>query len=64
MKVNFKKNFDKISIFKILKSIFIKISFYTQFQLINILLRKCFKEIYFHQITKSFGNNLLMINYL
>ena len=64
MRVIFKKNFDKISTLKILKSIFIKFSFYTQFQLINILLRKCFKEIYFHQITKLFGNYLLMINYL
>ena len=64
MRVIFKKNFDKISTLKILKSIFIKFSFYTQFQLINILSRKCFKEIYFHQITKHFGNNLLMINYL
>ena len=59
----FAKNFDKITTLKILKSIFIKFSFYIQFQLINILSRKCFKEIYFHQITKLFGNNLLMINY-
>ena len=64
MKVIFKKNFDKISILKILKSILIKFSFYTQFQLINILSKKCFKEIYFYQITKPFGNNLLIINYL
>ena len=49
---------------KILKSIFINFSFYIQFQLINILSRKCFKEICFHQITKSFDNNLLMINNL
>ena len=64
MRVIFKKNFDKISTLKILKSIYVKFSFYTQFQLINILSRKSFKEIYFHQITKSFGNNLLMIKYL
>ena len=64
MRVIFKKNFDKISTLKILKTIFIKFSFYTQFQLINILSRKCFKEIYFHQITKPFGNNLLIIYYL
>ena len=50
MRVIFKKNFDKISTLKILKTIFIKFSFYTQFQLINILSRKCFKEIYFHQL--------------
>ena len=64
MIVIFKKNFDKISNLKILKTIFIKFSFYTQFQLINMLSRKYFKEIYFHQITKPFGNNLLMVNYL
>ena len=64
MRVIFKKNFDKISTVKILKSISIKFSFCTQFQLINILLRKSFEEIYFHQITKLFGNNLLMVNYL
>ena len=58
-----KKNFDKISTLKILKSIFTKFPFYTQFQLINILFRKCFKEIHFHPITKLFGNNLLMIKY-
>ena len=63
MRVIFKINFDKIFTFKILKFIFIKFSFCTQFQLINILSRKCFKEICFHQITKLFGNNLLMINY-
>ena len=63
MRVIYKKNFDKISTFKILKTIFIQFFFYTQFQLINILFRKCFKEIYFHQITKSFGSNILMINY-
>ena len=64
MRVFFKKNFDKISTLKILKSIFIKFSFYTQLiQLINILSRKCFKENYFHQIIKPFDNNLLMINY-
>ena len=64
MRVIFRKNFDKISTLKILKTIFTKFSFYTQFQLINILSRKCFKEIYFYQITKPFGNNLLIINYL
>ena len=48
MKVIFKNNFDKISTLKILKSMFIKLFFYTQFQLINILLKKCFKEIHFH----------------
>ena len=64
MRVIFKKNFDKISTLKILKSIYVKFSFYTQFQVINILSRKCFKEFHFHQITKPFGNNLLMINYL
>ena len=64
MRVTFKTNFDKISTLKILKSIFIKFSFQTQFQLINILSMKCFKEIYFHKITKPFDNNLLIINYL
>ena len=64
MRVILKKNFDKIFTLKILKTIFIQFSFYTQFQLINILFRKCFKEIYLHQIAKHFGNNLLMINYL
>ena len=63
MRVIFKKNFDKISTLKILKSIFIKFSFYTQFQLIKISARKCLKEIYFHQISKPFDNNLLMTNY-
>ena len=57
-------NFDKIFTLKIFKSIFLKLSFYIQFQLINVLFSKCFKEIYFHQIMKHFGNNLLMINYL
>ena len=64
MRVILKKNFDKIFTLKILKTIFIQFSLYTQFQLINILSRKGFKEIYFHQITKLFDNNLLMINYL
>ena len=49
---------------KILKSIFINFLFYIQFQLINILSRKCFKEIYLHHIIKPFGNNFLIINYL
>ena len=52
MTVIYKKNFDKISTLKNFKIYFHKIFFYTQFQLINILSRKCFKEIYFHQITK------------
>ena len=43
MRVNFKKNFEKISTLKILKKNFIKFSFYTQFQLTNILLRKLHK---------------------
>ena len=60
MRVIFKKNFDKISTLKILKTIFIQFSLHTQFQLINIL----YNENYFHQITKPFGNNFLMINYL
>ena len=64
MRVILKKNFDKISTLKFLKSIFMKFFFYTQFQLINILSRKYFKKTYFHQITKPFGNDLLMINYL
>ena len=55
----FKKNFDKISTLKILKSIFMKFSFCTQFQVINIFyLENVFKEIYFYQITKPLGNNL------
>ena len=33
----------------------------TQIQLINILSKKCFKEIYFHKITKRFGNNKLFL---
>ena len=65
MRVILKKNFDKTSTLKILKTIYIQFfSLYIQFQLINILSRKCFKEIYFHQITKTFDNNFLMINYL
>ena len=64
MRVIFKINFDKIFTFKILKFIFIKFSFCTQFQLINILFKKGFEEIYFHRITKPFGDNILMINYL
>ena len=45
MRVFFKKSFHKMSTLKILKSIFIKFSVYTQLiQLINILFRKCFQR--------------------
>ena len=43
-RVIFKNNFNKISTLKIYKKKIIKFSFYTQFQLINILLRNVSKK--------------------